>query len=248
MLETWFFSLLSVFLVSCISIIGLFTFPLKEEKLKKTILYLVSFSAGGLLGDAFIHILPESIKITGETSLALYILVGIMTSFVVEKFVQWRHCHILTSKEHPHPFALMNLIGDSVHNFIDGLIIGASYLTSLQVGFATTIAVALHEIPQEIGDFGVLIHGGFKRKKAILMNFATALTAVAGTIISLVIGLYITSLTAFLLPFTIGNFVYIALSDLIPELHKETRPVKSFIQLIMLIAGILVMLLLLPLG
>jgi zinc and cadmium transporter len=116
------------------------------------------------------------------------------------------------------------------------------------VGFATTIAVALHEIPQEIGDFGVLIHGGFKRKKAILMNFATALTAVAGTIISLVIGLYITSLTAFLLPFTIGNFVYIALSDLIPELHKETRPVKSFIQLIMLIAGILVMLLLLPLG
>ena len=139
----------------------------------------------------------------------------------------------------------MNLVGDGVHNFIDGLIIGASYLTSLQVGFATTVAVILHEIPQEMGDFGVLLHGGFDRKRALLMNFFTALTAVIGTVISLLLFSFMDGLTAFLLPFTIGSFVYIASSDLIPELHKETDPRKSAIELIMIVAGIFVMTLLL---
>jgi zinc and cadmium transporter len=135
----------------------------------------------------------------------------------------------------------MNLIGDSIHNFIDGLIIGASYLTSLQVGIATTVAVILHEIPQEMGDFGVLIHGGFKIRKALFLNFVTALTAVIGTIISLIIGSFASSLTNFLLPFAIGSFIYIAGSDLIPELHKETKPIKSLIQLVMLLIGIAIM-------
>jgi len=241
MFEIWFYSLLSVFLVSFISLIGLFTFSMKEKALRKILLYLVSFSVGGLLGDAFIHLLPESIKLNNELSLSFFILLGVIVSFIVEKFVQWRHCHIPTSKEHPHPFAIMNLIGDSVHNFIDGLVIGASYLTSLQVGIATTIAVIFHEIPQEIGDFGVLIHGGFKRKKALFLNFVTALTAVIGTIISLLLSSYFENLRGFLLPFAIGSFIYIASSDLIPELHKETEPTKSFKQLIMLIIGIGVM-------
>ena len=240
MLEIWFYSVFSVFLVSLISLIGLFTFPLKDKTLTKILLYLVSFSVGGLLGDAFIHLLPESIKLNSELSLSFYILSGLIISFVIEKFVQWRHCHIPTSKEHPHPFAIMNLMGDSVHNFIDGLIIGASYLTSLQVGVATTLAVMLHEIPQEIGDFGVLIHGGFRRNKALFLNFVTALTAILGTITSLLIGSYF-NLTGFILPFAIGSFIYIAGSDLIPELHKETKPLKSFIQLLALIAGIIVM-------
>ncbi len=240
MLEIWFYSLFSVFLVSLISLIGLFTLPLKEKTLTKILLYLVSFSVGGLLGDAFIHLLPESIKLNSEFSLSFYILSGLIISFVIEKFVQWRHCHIPTSREHPHPFAIMNLMGDSVHNFIDGLIIGASYLTSLHLGIATTLAVMLHEIPQEIGDFGVLIHGGFGRNKALFLNFVTALTAILGTITSLLIGSYL-DLTSFILPFAIGSFIYIAGSDLIPELHKETKPLKSFIQLLALIAGIIVM-------
>lgn len=239
--EIWIYSLLSVFLVSFISLVGLFTLSIKEEILKKILLYLVSFSVGGLLGDAFIHLLPEAIELNSEISLSFYILLGLIVSFVVEKFIQWRHCHIPTSKEHPHPFAIMNLIGDSVHNFIDGLIIGASYLASFQIGIATTLAVILHEIPQEIGDFGVLIHGGFKRRKAIFLNFVTALTAVLGTVISLIVGSYVDNLNGFILPFAIGSFVYIASSDLIPELHKETKPLKSFIQLIMLVAGIIIM-------
>jgi len=241
MLEIWLYSLLSVFLVSCISLIGLFTFSIKQSTLSKILLYLVSFSVGGLLGDAFIHLLPEAIKINTELNLSFYVLLGILISFVVEKFIHWRHCHIPTSKEHPHPFAIMNLIGDSVHNFIDGLIIGASYLASLQIGIATTIAVMLHEIPQEIGDFGVLIHGGFKKNKALFLNFVTALTAVAGMLVSLVIGNYIQSLNNALIPFAIGGFVYIASSDLIPELHKETDPIKSFKQLISILFGIGIM-------
>lgn len=242
MLEIWLYSLLSVFLVSLISLVGLFTFSIKEATLRKILLYFVSFSVGGLLGDAFIHLLPQSIELNDSLHLSLYILLGLITSFIVEKFIQWRHCHIPTTKEHPHPFAIMNLMGDSVHNFIDGLIIGASYLTSMQLGIATTLAVMLHEIPQEIGDFGVLIHGGFKKKKALALNFVTALTAIIGTVISLVIGPYVENMTGFLLSFAIGSFIYIASSDLIPELHKETKPLKSFMQLIMLIAGIIAML------
>ncbi len=217
------------------------TLAVKEKTLNKILLYFVSFSVGGLLGDAFIHLLPESIELNNGLYLSFYILLGLVVSFIVEKFIQWRHCHIPTSREHPHPLAIMNLIGDSVHNFIDGLIIGASYLTSIQLGIATTMAVVLHEIPQEIGDFGVLIHGGFKIRKALFLNFVTALAAVMGTIISLIIGSYASSLTNFLLPFAIGSFIYIAGSDLIPELHKETKPIKSFVQLFMLLIGIGIM-------
>ncbi|MFH1229226.1 MAG: ZIP family metal transporter [Candidatus Aenigmatarchaeota archaeon] len=237
----WLYSLLSVILVSLISLIGLFTFKLKESTLKNVLIYFVSFSVGGLLGDAFLHLLPQAIELNSQLNLSIFILSGIIISFGMEKFIYWRHCHIPTSKAHPHPFVIKNLVGDSVHNFIDGLVIGASYMTSVPIGVATTIAIMLHEIPQEIGDFGVMIHGGFKRKKALLMNFITALTAVAGTVTSLVVGSYAAGLRNFLIPFAMGSFIYIAASDLIPELHKETSPKKSFWQIATLLLGIFIM-------
>jgi len=240
----WLYALASVILISLVSFMGLFTISIRLQTLKKVVLYLVSFSVGGLLGDAFIHLLPESLEISGA-NLSLYILTGIIVSFMVEKFIHWRHCHVPTSKEHPHPFALMNLVGDSVHNFIDGLIIGASYIASIPVGIATTVAVIFHEIPQEIGDFGVLIHGGFSRKRALTMNFVTALTAVAGTVVALVAGAFVEGLQGFLMPFAIGSFIYIAGSDLIPELHRETSPKKSLLQLAAIALGIAMMYLLL---
>jgi len=236
----WLYALASVILISLVSFMGLFTISIRLQTLKKVVLYLVSFSVGGLLGDAFIHLLPESLEISGA-NLSLYILTGIIVSFMVEKFIHWRHCHVPTSKEHPHPFALMNLVGDSVHNFIDGLIIGASYIASIPVGIATTVAVIFHEIPQEIGDFGVLIHGGFSRKRALTMNFVTALTAVAGTVVALVAGAFVEGLQGFLMPFAIGSFIYIAGSDLIPELHRETSPKKSLLQLAAIALGIAMM-------
>jgi zinc and cadmium transporter len=143
---------------------------------------------------------------------------------------------------HVHPFAYMNLVGDSLHNFIDGLVIAASYIVSIPVGIATTLAVLLHEIPQEIGDFGVLLHGGSSKTKALMLNFMTALTAILGTIIGLILNNYLENIKLFIIPIAIGGFIYIAGSDLIPELHKETNIKRSIIQIITFIIGILIML------
>jgi zinc and cadmium transporter len=238
----WLYSLVSVIIVSLISLVGVLAFSLREENLKM-LLYLVSFSAGGLFGDAFIHLIPEAVEKSGfGVHISLYILLGVIVSFVIEKFFQWRHCHIPTSEEHPHSFAYMNLFGDAVHNFIDGLIIGGSYLASIPLGMATTLAVVFHEIPQEIGDFGVLIYGGFNKSRAIFFNFSTALTAIFGAIVALSIGFLIQDFIPFLIPFAAGNFVYIAGSDLIPELRKEEAGLlRSALQLIAFVLGVVVL-------
>jgi len=244
--NVWIYTLVSVFIVSSISFLGLLTLSINTEKLKKILLYLVSFSAGALFGDVFIHLLPEIIEEVGfGLKISVYVMMGIGFFFVIEKFIHWRHCHIPHSKEHIHPFAMMNLLGDGVHNFIDGIIIGASYLASIPVGIATTLAVILHEIPSEIGDFGVLLQGGFSKGKALFYNFITALTAVIGAILALLIGSFVDNLTTFLIPFAAGGFIYIAGSDLIPELHKEVEVKKSLLQFIAIVLGVLVMVLLL---
>jgi len=244
---TWLLSIASVLVVSLISIIGIATLWLKEQQLKKILLYMVSFSAGALFGDAFIHLIPEAIEETGfGLSISLLILFGILFSFIVEKFLCWRHCHIPTSSEHPHSFAYMNLFGDAIHNLIDGLIIGGSFVFSISLGIATTLAVIFHEIPQELGDFGVLIHGGFSKKKALWFNLLTALTAVFGTLLALVLGSNLEGFTPLLLSFAAGNFIYIAGSDLIPELRKdEANLKKSAMQIISITFGVCTMLLLL---
>ena len=243
MLSVILYTLLSVLLISLISFIGVFTLSINTKRLQKIILYLISFSAGALLGDAFIHLLPEIVEEhMFTTKISLYTLTGIAIFFVLEKFIHWQHCHLhLTEKDHIHPFAYTNLIGDGLHNFIDGIIIAASYIVSIPVGIATTIAVVLHEIPQEIGDFGVLLHAGFTKSKAILLNFASALIAILGAILTLAIGKTIENIELILVPIAAGGFIYIAASDLIPELHKETQITKSIIQLIAFILGIAVM-------
>jgi len=242
-MNIWFYSLLSVFIVSLISFSGALTLSIKKEKLKNFLIYFVSFSAGALLGDVFIHLLPEVIEEYNQSVsiIFIYVLVGILTSFILEKIICWRHCHLPITKNHIHNFAWMNLWGDFFHNFIDGLTIAASYLLNIQAGIATTLAVIFHEIPQEIGDLGVLLHGGFKIKKALFINFLTALSAVFGTIVGLFLNNKIEHLTLFLVPFAAGNFIYIASSDLIPELHKETKIKKGLIQIITFILGVGVM-------
>ncbi len=248
MLETWLYSLISVLVVSAISLIGIITLSVKSEKLEKFLIYMISFAAGALLGDAFIHLLPEAIESSNFTlNISLFVLCGIGFSLITEKVIHWRHCHHMTTKTHQHNISVMNLIGDGVHNFIDGIIIGASYLISIPVGLATTLAIIFHEIPQEIADYGVLIYGGFTKTKAILANFITALTALLGTVIALSIGSRSESFLTFLIPFAIGNFIYIACSDLIPELHKDFETKKAIIQVLLFILGIAVMALLLML-
>jgi len=241
----WLYTLASVFIVSLISFVGILTLSIKANKLRSMLIYFLSFSAGALLGDAFIHLLPESTESGFSLKISLSVLLGVLIFFILEKIIHWQHCHMPVSEEHAHPFAYTNLIGDGLHNFIDGIIIGASFLVDVKVGIATSLAVILHEIPQEIGDFGVLLHAGFSKSKALLLNFATALFAIIGAIIALLIGGSSTELLSILIPFAAGGFIYIAGSDLIPELHKETGTMKSFIQLLAFVLGIAVMVLLL---
>jgi len=247
MLIIWSYTLISVVVVSLISFVGILFISINDDLFKKLTLYLVSFSCGALFGDTFIHILPG---ISGEQGLglnaALLILTGIVLFFVMEKFVSWRHCHIKTSEGHPHPVAYTNLVGDGLHNFIDGMIIAGSFIASIPVGIATTIAVVLHEIPAEIGEFSILVHAGFSKKKALICNFLSATTAILGAVATLLAANHITGLPSVLLPLTAGGFIYIAGSDLIPELHKECHnAVKSLFQLLAILAGIATMMLLL---
>ncbi len=238
------YSLASVIVVSLISLIGLFTLSLNEKLLKKYVFILVSLAVGALLGDAFIHLIPEAFEQIGNpTNLALAIVGGIFIFFVLEKFLHWHHHGI---EDHaPHPIGNLILVSDGIHNLIDGIIIGASYLISIEVGIATTIAVILHEIPQEIGDFGVLLHAGYTKSKALWLNFLSALFAIVGVIIALILGTMTESLILWLIPVAAGGFIYIAMSDLIPELHKTKKFTYSVIQLIAISIGIGSMLLLL---
>ena len=241
----WIYSVVSVFLISLVSLIGVLALSLNRDRLAKLTLFLVSLAVGGLFGDAFIHLLPESFQELGTNlSVSLYVISGILIFFVLEKFLRWRHCHIPTSEEHMHPLATINLVGDAVHNLIDGMLVGASYMVSLPIGIATTLAVIMHEIPQEVGDFGVLIHGGLSVKKALTFNLLSALTAMLGAILAIVMGSEIEGFSLSLLPITAGGFLYIAGSDLIPELHHEVKASKSLLQFIMILLGVGVMALL----
>ncbi|MEO0206540.1 MAG: ZIP family metal transporter [candidate division WOR-3 bacterium] len=243
------YTITSVIIVSLISLIGILFIKINFQRLSKFLLFMVSFAAGSLLGDAFIHLIPEAFEqLENNLRVSLLIIAGILVFFVLEKFVRWRHCHIPTSEKHPHPMVTMNLIGDLVHNLIDGMIIGASYSVSIPIGIATTFAVVMHEIPQEIGDFGVFIHGGLSIKRALFLNFVSALTAVLGGIISLAAGPMVKDYSITLLPLTAGGFVYIAGSDLIPELQGCETASASFFQLVSMIFGIGIMALLFFLG
>jgi len=248
MIEIWLYALVSVFIVSLISIVGIFTLSIKAEKLNKILIYFVSFSAGALLADAFVHLLPSVVETSGfNLTISLSLLSGILIFFVLEKVIKWRHCHDTDCKEHVHSFAYMNILGDAVHNFIDGLIIAASYIVSIPVGIATTMAVIFHEIPQEIGEFGLLLYGGFSKTKALLVNFLSALTAVLGTVAGLLLAGVFSNIQEILVPIAAGGFIYIAGSDLIPEMHKETKLAKSLIQILVFLLGIVVMIALLAL-
>lgn len=241
-MNAWIYSLVSVFIVSLISLVGILTVALDEKRLKAILLFLVSFAVGGLFGDAFIHILPESFeKAVSPYQVSFGVLGGILLFFVLEKFIYWRHCHAGVCDTHCKPVVWLNLIGDGVHNFIDGIIIGASYTVGIGIGVTTTLAVVLHEIPQEIGDFAILVNGGIGRRRALLFNFLCALLAVAGAAVALVVGPLLKDFTAYCLPFTAGGFIYLAGSDLIPELHREVVFRRSLLQLLSIILGVAVM-------
>lgn len=234
---------LAVGVVSLISLIGLFALSLNERFLRGALGSLVALAAGALLGDALIHLVPEALAEYPDALLvSLLIIGGVLVFFVLEKFLHWHHSHgeeeFSPEHERIHPVGHLVLASDGVHNFIDGLIIGAAFLISPEAGIATTIAVVLHEIPQEVADFGLLIHAGFSRAKALFVNFLTALTAFLGLALAFLIGEAYESLVPLMAAFAAGAFIYIALADLVPELQKTTGRRRSATQFVALLIGI----------
>lgn len=240
--------LLATLLVSLIALIGIITISLNEKFLNAIIIFLVALSVGGLLGGGLLHLLPESIEeaeLIGldELTVFLAVITGFMLFFIIEKVLVVHHCHNV-EREHIcefHAFKWLNLIGDGVHNYIDGLIIAVAFVASIPLGIATTVAVIVHEIPQEIGDFGVLVYGGFTKKKALYLNFLTALIAVLGGLTGYFLTGLIEPLSPLLLAFAAGGFIYIAAADLIPELNKEYEIKKTLGIFLVFLVGVALM-------
>jgi zinc and cadmium transporter len=245
MITTYIYAIGSVVVVSLVSLVGVFALAMREEMLKKYVFVFISLAVGALLGDAFIHLIPESLEGTNALLSSLLTIAGILMFFGLEKFLHWHHHGEEEDKElmHIHPVGKLVLFSDGIHNFIDGIIIGASFLISPSVGLATTLAVILHEIPQEIGDFAVLLHAGYGKARALWLNFLSALLSIAGVLLILLVN-RVGFIAEIILPMAAGGFIYIAVADLIPELHKTKEARSSLLQLVAVLTGITLMALL----
>jgi len=229
----------SAVLVSAISLVGIFTLAIKERLLSKILLGLIGFSAGALMGGALLHLVPEALERDTSFNVFSYVILGFILFFLLEKVLYWRHCH--NGVCDVHIFTYLNLIGDGIHNFIDGMLLAVSFVVGIELGIVTMLAVILHEIPQELGDFGVLVYGGFGRAKALFYNFLSAFTAVFGALLGYYLSSYVENFTMVLVPIAAGGFLYISGSDLIPELHREPDIRKSMLSFLFFLVGVIFM-------
>ena len=236
------YPLISVTFVSLLSLIGIFLISIDEKKLDNILFVLISFAAGSILGAAFFDLLPEALEMVDSHLVFIYVALGFVTFFLLERTLYWYHGHAhereIGQKRIVKSLAYLNMTGDAIHNLLDGMIISASFLIDASLGFASTIAVIFHEVSQEIGDFGVLLYGGFSKKKALLFNFASALTALVGVGIVYVFYSWVENLVGLLITFAAGGFIYLAASELIPEIKQESKFVKSIIQFVFFVAGL----------
>ena len=241
------YAVLAVVVVSILSLVGVFAISLKEATLDRILFVLLSFSAGSILGAAYLDLLPEAIEFLGEEQLSvtvLYVTLGFLGFFFLERNIYWYHGHVhgnqsdVKEKMTVKKFVYLNVIGDGIHNLIDGMIIAAGFFINITVGLATTVAVIFHELPQEIGDFGVLVYGGFTRNRAVFVNFLSALTAIVGVLISNYFSIHVENFVGLLIALAAGGFIYLAASELIPEIQKEENIGKSMIQFVLFVFGI----------
>jgi len=221
--------------MSAIALIGALTLVLSEARLNRLLLPLVALAAGTLLGDALFHLIPASAAAT-ESQLRVFVWVaaGFAAFLALEQFLEWHHCHTAPCQHRPLTYLI--LIADALHNFIGGLAVGAAFLIDLRVGFAAWLTAAAHEIPQELGDFAILVHGGWRPRRALLYNFLSALTFLAGGLAAYASSAHID--VTFLLPFAAGNFIYIAAADLIPEVKHHASVARSALHFACFLAGL----------
>lgn len=240
-MSTLLWIILATFINGLVALVGAVTFLFSSNLLKKITFILIAFSAGTLLGGGMLHLLPEALDMLGVMAVFLTAIIGFSLFFLVEKFLHWHHCHDEEEKC-PHPFTYLILFGDGIHNLLDGLAIAAAFLIDIRLGVITTLVIISHELPQELGNFAILIHGGIEKKKALLYNFLAQLTSVLGGIL----GFYLAEIFNFkpyMLAFAAGGFIYIAASDLIPEIKREGSLSKSILTYLLFLGGILFMIL-----
>ena len=234
--------LISTCLVALISLMGSLTLFFSKKAMIKIVFVLISFAAGTLLGAAFLDLLPEAVEEGGPVfPLAL---LGIFVFFIMETYLYWYHCHAGHFHEHLHkkeiikPLGILNLIGDAIHNFTDGIILATAFLVNIPTGIAVSIAIAAHEIPQEIGDYVLLVYSGFSRHKALAVNFLAASTVIVGAVVTYYFSHRISNITGYLIPFSAGGFIYIACTDLMSDLKEEPNIKKGTLQIMMFTLGV----------
>ncbi|MBU1368710.1 MAG: ZIP family metal transporter [Bacteroidetes bacterium] len=211
---------------------------LPDKKLDQLSTWLMYLAGGTLLGAAFLGMIPKGISMIGSRDMLLAVLAGIVFFFALEKIILWRTCSNADCERHKNAAVPIILIGDAFHNAIDGIVIAASFLTSFELGVFATISVMMHEIPQELGDFGILLKSGLSRSRAIWFNLLSGSTALISGIIAFYALEYLQSLIPFALAFSAASFLYIAMADLIPEMHRKTALKSSLIQITLILLGI----------
>ena len=259
----------TIFLIGSLSLIGLFMISIREKTLDKILFILVAFATGTILASALFDLIPESIHHLEELNSSgagiaenlvfLFIIFGFVIFFIIERFIYWFHGHAhekentlvcytglgegedysFTRDSSIKNFALLNLIGDGLHNYLDGIIIMVAFLSGTKSGIIITLAVVFHEFPQEIGDFGILLYGGFSKKKALLFNFVSGMIALLGGLTAFFLSDAVEIFNLFFLAFSGGGFLYIASTELMPELIKEKDLKKSIVQALIFICGII---------
>lgn len=232
-------------LMALIALTGAITLLLKESLLERLLIPLVAFSAGSLMGGALFHMLPSALhhshELHQELVPYLWLAAGFVSFLILEQLLHWHHCHRTPSKHHKHPLTYLMLVADGVHNFVGGLVVGASFVIDIRLGITTWVVAALHEIPQELGDFGVLVYGGWSKKKALLFNFLSALTFLLGGLIAYSASSKVD--VSFLIPFAAGNFIYIAAADLIPEIKTSHSTRRNLMHSLYFMMGLGILLL-----
>lgn len=239
--------ILATTIISLGSLVGVLTLAIKKTELHRFLILLISISAGTLMGGAFLHLLPEAVELTSPSSALSLTLLSFIGFYVIENLFFWRHCHRQGHCDR-HAFGVLNLIGDGLHNFLDGLLLAAAFTVSPELGLTTTIAIAFHEIPQEIGDFGVLLYSGYSRRTALIANLMVSLTAVFGGVLGYFFSSLGSRIETSLLPLAAGGFIYISASDLMPEIRRQTHGKRSISTFSLFLVGVLIMWLLKLIG
>lgn len=237
MSSVWIYTLLSVIIISLVSFVGVFLISIKEKWLRKLLPLLICYAIGALLGNSFFHLLPESFHSIHSTSLAAWLVVGgFLLFFVLEKVL-----HLHNKKVEVKTYGYLSLYSDSIHNFTDGILVAAAWMASPELGLSTTLAIVFHEVPQEISDFGILLKAGFTKNKALWYNFFVACTAILGAVLTLWIGHSMESASVYILPIAAGGFIYLAASNLLPEIVRTSTKKNIWIDLLIIILGLLTM-------